>query len=88
MPVPVAQLHMAQLDLGLRSSAHEILSFLGAHPDLAYNTKELIDELRPADDDAFREALLFLSDIGAVDERIVHGLDYYLFVADVEGLKP
>ena len=87
MPKPIAQLQAARLDRETRGYTTTILAFLKNHPDLAYNTIELRQEFLAAgasteDSAAFYEALLWLSDLGLVDQRVVDGQDYYLFVAD------
>jgi hypothetical protein len=92
MPIHVAQLQAARLDLETRGYTSAILAFLKGHPDLAYNTDELRQEIvathsSTEDTAAFYEALLWLSDLGLVDQRIVSGQDYYAFVADFSDLQ-
>jgi len=92
MPISVAQLQAARLDHETRGYTTAVLAFLKSQPDLAYNTSELRQELQVTDAStedsaAFYEALLWLSDLGLVDQRVVDGQDYYLFTADFSDLS-
>jgi hypothetical protein len=89
--MPISSL---QFDLGLDAKdfarVRRVHAFMRDHHEWAYSVAELAQEFGPnfrVDGHSLDEVVAFLADIGAVGERIVDGVPYYAYAADVEGLS-